>query len=86
MDLSILIVTYNSAPLIGGLLDHLQAEILSDGESLRAEIIVVDNASRDGTVHRIRADHPSVRVVASAVNLGFAAGNNLAAQHARGRS
>jgi GT2 family glycosyltransferase len=85
MDLSILIVTYNSAPLIGGLLDHLQAEILSEGESLRAEIIVVDNASRDGTVHRIRADHPSVRVVASAVNLGFAAGNNLAAQHARGR-
>lgn len=50
MDLSILIVTYNSAPLIGGLLDHLQAEILSEGESLRAEIIVVDNASRDGTV------------------------------------
>lgn len=85
MDLSILIVTYNSAPLIGGLLDHLQAEILSEGESLRAEIIVVDNASRDGTVHRIRADHPSVRVVASAVNLGFAAGNNLAARHARGR-
>lgn len=85
MDLSILIVTYNSATLIGRLLDHLQADIERAGHGLRAEVIVVDNASRDDTVATIRQRHPSVRVVASAVNLGFAAGNNLAARYASGR-
>lgn len=85
MDLSILIVTYNSAPLIGRLLDHLQAEFEHETGHLRAEVIVVDNASRDGTAQLVRREHPSVRVVASAVNLGFAAGNNLAARHAKGR-
>lgn len=85
MDLSILIVTYNSANLIGHLLDHLQSEMLRAGAALRAEIIVVDNASKDDTVRLIRKHHPSVRVVASAINLGFAAGNNLAARFASGR-
>jgi GT2 family glycosyltransferase len=36
-------------------------------------------------VQRVRRDHPWVQVIASAQNLGFAAGNNLAAQHASGR-
>jgi hypothetical protein len=85
MDLSILIVTYNSGALIGPLLDHLRAEFAREREHLSAEVIVVDNASRDGTAALIRASHPWVQVIESASNLGFAAGNNLAARHARGR-
>ena len=81
MDLSILIVTYNSAKLIGRLLDHLAREI----EGLSAEVIVLDNASRDGTAELVSADHPWVKLIASKDNLGFAAGNNLAARHASGR-
>jgi len=81
MDLSILIVTYNSRALIGPLLRHLQAEIAT----LAAEVVLVDNASADGTVRAVRGEHPWVQVIASARNLGFAAGNNLAARHARGR-
>ena len=81
MDLSILIVTYNSAKLIGGLLEHLGTEL----EQLKAEVIVVDNASRDQTAELVRDTFPWVRLIASPDNLGFAAGNNLAAQHAHGR-
>lgn len=81
MDLSILIVTYNSRALIGTLLQRLQAEIAP----LAAEVVLVDNASADGTAQSVREHHPWVHVIAGADNLGFAAGNNLAARHARGR-
>lgn len=80
MDLSILIVTYNSARLVGPLLSRLQSQL----KELQAEVIVVDNASKDNTVDVIRAEHPWVKLVASPDNLGFAAGNNLAAKHANG--
>ena len=81
LDLSVLIVTYNSARLIGPLLSRLQEELAG----VAAEVVVVDNASADGTAALVRREHPWVRLVASAVNLGFAAGNNLAARHAAGR-
>lgn len=81
MDLSILIVTYNSARLIDGLLGQLVAEIAA---GLQAEVILVDNASRDDTVRAVRQRHNWVRLIASPTNLGFAAGNNLAAQYAQG--
>jgi len=85
MDLSILIVTYNSSALIGPLLDRLQAELRSESGKLQAEVIVVDNASRDGTARLVRRTHPWVRMLSSSRNLGFAAGNNLAASFATGR-
>ena len=85
MDLSILIVTYNSATLIGRLLKHLRSELTDEGDWMHAEVIVVDNASRDGTAELVRCEFPWVRLVASDTNLGFAAGNNLAAEQARGR-
>lgn len=81
MDLSILIVTYNSARLIGRLLEQLAQEL----QGLAAEVIVVDNASRDDTAGLVRQQHPWVRLIASPDNLGFAAANNLAAQQASGR-
>lgn len=81
MDLSILIVTYNSAGRIHTLLSLLRPEL----ERLAAEVIVVDNASADQTVRVVREHHPWVRLIASPVNLGFAAGNNLAAGQASGR-
>ena len=79
-DLSILIVTYNSRHLIDRLLTQLRDELAQ----LDGEVVVVDNASDDGTADQIEDHHPEVRLIRSAVNLGFAAGNNLAAQHARG--
>jgi GT2 family glycosyltransferase len=81
MDLSILIVTYNSARHVIPLLDALRSELAP----LSAEVIVVDNASQDGTPALLRETHPWVRLIASQVNLGFAAGNNLGADVARGQ-
>ncbi|MEY2688435.1 MAG: hypothetical protein RL375_2633 [Pseudomonadota bacterium] len=81
MDLSILIVTYNSSRYVGPLLTALRTELAP----LEAEVIVVDNASQDDTPAIVRRDHPWVRLDASATNLGFAAGNNRGAAHARGR-
>lgn len=48
------------------------------------EIILIDNASSDGSVDRITAEFPEVRVIASPVNLGVAAGRNLGAERAAG--
>jgi GT2 family glycosyltransferase len=50
----------------------------------RLEVIVVDNASGDGSVERIAKEHPGVRVMALEENLGFAAGCNAGAQAATG--
>lgn len=85
MDLSILIVTYNSASLIGRLLDQLKAEIMRPNPTFGIEVVLVDNASHDDTAAFVAREHPWVRLLASNTNLGFAAGNNLAARQAKGR-
>ena len=48
------------------------------------ELIVVVNASPDGSAAAIAAAFPDLRLIASAENLGFAKGNNLAAREAKG--
>jgi hypothetical protein len=80
-SLSILIVTYNSAGQISPLLQSLRFA----AAARRWQVIVVDNASHDGTAEVVRQRHPWVKLVCSEVNLGFAAGNNLAARHADGQ-
>jgi GT2 family glycosyltransferase len=83
MFLSILIVNWNTRA------DLLQclASVLANPPGVRFEIVVVDNASSDGSLDAARAAYaqaPEVRLVASERNLGFARANNLAASHARG--
>jgi len=81
---SILVVTYNNLALTRLCLASLQR----CAGSLPFEIIVVDNASSDGTQTWLRAtaarDLLPLTVVENAHNAGFAAGNNLAASRARG--
>ena len=76
---SILIVSYNTREMT-------LACISSAFEQTRSsfEIIVVDNASSDGSADAIENDFPSVRLIRSRTNLGFAKANNLAAQTANG--
>jgi GT2 family glycosyltransferase len=70
-DVSIVIVTYNSAEYIGNCI----ASILSQTKR-SCEIIVVDNASTDGTLERIKEKYPSVLLISNAGNAGFARANN----------
>src|SRR5260370_42532407 len=58
---------------------------MSELEGLSGEIIVVDNHSQDGSPEMVGRNFPSVRLIASPTNLGFAAANNVAFREARGR-
>jgi GT2 family glycosyltransferase len=79
--LSVLVVAHNAAPLVGRLLAGLERDLAA----LDAEVVLVDSASHDGTADRVALRHPWVRLVRSKRHLGWAAGVNLAASHARGR-
>jgi GT2 family glycosyltransferase len=81
IDLSILIVTYNSAGQIGACLASLPPAL----EGLQAEVIVVDNASSDGTAAAVRRRFPHVAVIERPVNGGFAAGINAGLAASAGR-
>ena len=78
--LSVLIVNFNGINFLDACINSIRKHV-----EIPYEIIVVDNASHDGSVDYLKNNHPSVKVVASAVNLGFTGGNNLAAKHAIGR-
>lgn len=74
-DLSVVIVAYNSAKVIDDLLDSLPAALAD----LRADVVVVDNSSTDGTAELVEAR--GGRVVRSA-NVGFAGGINRGVREA----
>ena len=78
--LTIVIVTYNSAGQIDACLRSLTAQPPSIGH----EVLVVDNASRDGTVDLVRRNWPAVRVIESGANVGFAAANNVGIRQSSG--
>lgn len=79
MKLSIIIVNYNGKRFFEGCLRSI-----ADNVKVEHEIIVVDNASADGSVDYLRNNHPDVNLIESDSNLGFAKGNNLAALSAKG--
>jgi len=81
VTVSIIIVTYNSARVIGACLESLAAECASG----LAEAIVVDNASADDSVRVVRDRFPWATVIESGDNLGYSKGVNLGIQSARGR-
>ncbi len=76
MDLAVVIVTWNVRDLALDAIRTLREDVAAYGPP--TEIWVVDNASADGTAEAIREEFPSVKLVASQENLGFARGNNLA--------
>ena len=78
-DVSILIVTYRCRDVARACLESLA----SSGDEAH-EIVVLDNASGDGTVEMVRSEFPAVRLIASEENLGFAVGCNRAAEEAQG--
>lgn len=81
MDLSIVILNYKSR----GLVKQCVKTIGLVAPRLRYEIIVVDNASNDGTGEMLAAAFPHVKFIASPSNAGYAAGNNLGIAASCGR-
>ncbi|HKH23782.1 MAG TPA: glycosyltransferase family 2 protein [Solirubrobacterales bacterium] len=74
--LDVVIVSYRSRELLRQCLEALRA----NPPSRPMSVVVVDNASGDGTVEMALREYPEVEVIASAENLGFAAATNLGAR------
>ncbi|HET7832226.1 MAG TPA: glycosyltransferase family 2 protein [Gallionella sp.] len=79
-QLSIIIVNYNGRQFLADCLDSIARHV-----SCPHEVIIVDNASRDGSCDFLRSHYPDVQLIESRVNTGFTGGNNLGAQYARGK-
>lgn len=80
IDISIIIVNYNGKHFLAPCLDSVLPET-----DPSVEIIVVDNASWDGSAEFLTEQYPQVRLIRSDRNLGFAGGNNLGVRESHGR-
>ena len=81
MDISVVILSWNDKPYLEKCLQSL-----ADAPPRRSlEIIVVDNASTDGSPEMVAARFPGVKVIRNPVNLGFPGGNNAGFLASRGR-
>lgn len=81
MDISVIIVNYNVRDFLKNALVSIQKSL----EGLDSEIVVVDNASDDGSVEHISQKFPSVKIIANKTNVGFAKANNIALRQATGK-
>jgi GT2 family glycosyltransferase len=81
MDLSVIIVSWNTKNLLLDCLRSLTSQITLD----RNEIVVVDNGSHDGSPDAVRTQFPHVTLIRSDVNRGFSAANNLGLEKSAGR-
>jgi N-acetylglucosaminyl-diphospho-decaprenol L-rhamnosyltransferase len=79
-DLSIIVVAWNVRELLRECFEALR----HSDDTLRKQVILVDNGSSDGTADFVRTSYPEVELIESPTNLGFIRANNLAYRHARG--
>ena len=80
MKLSVVIVNYK----VKHFLEQCLLSVERAAKGLDVEVLVVDNASRDGSVEYIGGRFPNVTLIASEENLGFARANNMAIKRSRG--
>lgn len=81
MDVSVVIVNWNACDVLADCLRSIREQT----PSIACEVIVIDNASTDGSVEMVRRDFPDVHLIANEDNLGFAAANNQGMRAAQGR-
>ncbi|MFH1426652.1 MAG: glycosyltransferase family 2 protein [Candidatus Kerfeldbacteria bacterium] len=81
MDASIIIVSWN----VRDLLSKCLQSIYTYTNDLDFEVIVVDNASTDGSAAMVKDTFPQARLIENDANVGFAAANNQGAKDAKGR-
>jgi GT2 family glycosyltransferase len=81
LDLSIVVVSWNTKDLLRDCL----ASIYAQAPAADFEVILVDNASTDGSAEMASGEFPSVRLIRNPDNRGFVRANNQALEAARGR-
>ena len=82
MDLSLIIPNWNGAAVLADCVAGVLADL--EGSGIRYEVIVVDDASSDGSAEAVRARFPQVSVVLNARNNGFAFTVNTGIRRSRG--
>ena len=82
VDLSVIVVNYNTKHL----LPEMMAALESAAAGIALQVIIVDNASRDGSAEYIRATWPTLELIANPVNVGFGRANNQAVPLLRGHN
>ena len=78
---SLIIANWNGRHYLPACLDALAVQTLADHE-----VVLVDNASADGSVELVRQAYPWVRLIENRANVGFAVANNQALAHCRGHA
>ncbi len=78
IDLAIVIVNYNTSDLLKNCL----VSIYNSQSNFQFKVIVVDNASADGSIDMVKSEFPQAELISSPVNDGFAYANNLGLQRA----
>src|SRR3989344_7538015 len=83
MDVSVIIVSYNTKKLLMECLDSL----IKHTKSVSYEVIIVDNASDDGSKEAVKLylSNKKLHLIENRKNLGFAAANNIGISKAKGR-
>ena len=81
MDLSVIIVSYNSRFFLELCLSSLKEA----AKNIKSEIIVVDNNSNDDSINMIKSLFPEVLLIENNINLGFSSANNLGVKKAKGK-
>ncbi|MEW5948083.1 MAG: glycosyltransferase family 2 protein [Thermodesulfobacteriota bacterium] len=81
MDISFIIVNWNTKNLLRNCLNSIRKTV----QGIAFEIIVVDNASHDGSVAMLREEFPQVTIIENNTNRGFGAANNQAISIMKGR-
>lgn len=82
MDLSIIIVSFNTKKLLDACLASIERSLTNS--TVRTEIIVVDNISTDGTREMLKNKYPRVRTILNGSNVGFGRANNQGIRMANG--
>lgn len=85
MDLSVIVVSWNVRDLLRRCLQSILAAVDGSAPPRTLEILVVDNASADGSAAMVQAEFPTVRLIANDRNRGFTAANNQGLAASRGR-
>lgn len=78
LDLSVIIVSYNTRNIL-----HDCLKSLYKNTPLKFEVIIVDNASTDGSIEMIKKNFPKVRLIVNKENKGFGGGNNQGSKIAK---
>ena len=84
MDISIIIVNYNTRQYVLQCLESIYSEEYAC-DPQKVEVLVVDNASADGSMEAVARQFPQAKIIANDKNWGFATANNQAIRQSRGR-